>query len=69
MKKNEIYIGLDVDDTQYHGSALNSETGCQCRSSFPHPVSVNLIGDQPTRISPPWILAAARGVSWRAPVV
>ena len=27
MKQNIIYIGLDVDDTQYHGSALNKSTG------------------------------------------
>ncbi len=22
MKQNIVYVGLDVDDTQYHGSAL-----------------------------------------------
>ncbi len=27
MKQNIIYVGLDVDDTQYHGSALNKTTG------------------------------------------
>lgn len=27
MKQNIIYIGLDVDDTQYHGSAFSKETG------------------------------------------
>ena len=27
MKQNIIHIGLDVDDTQYHGSALNKSTG------------------------------------------
>ena len=27
MKQNVIHIGLDVDDTQYHGSALNKSTG------------------------------------------
>ena len=27
MKKNLIYIGLDVDDTQYHGAAFDKETG------------------------------------------
>ena len=27
MKKNIIHIGLDVDDNQYHGSALNKITG------------------------------------------
>jgi len=27
MKQNIIHIGLDVDDTQYHGSALNHTTG------------------------------------------
>ncbi len=38
MNKNVIYIGLDVDDTQYHGSALNTETGevisFKCRPSL-----------------------------------
>ena len=27
MKRNIIHIGLDVDDTQYHGSAFNKDTG------------------------------------------
>ena len=27
MKQNIIHIGLDVDDTQYHGSAFNKDTG------------------------------------------
>ncbi len=27
MKRNIIYVGLDVDDTKYHGSALNKNTG------------------------------------------
>ena len=27
MKQNILHIGLDVDDTQYHGSALNQITG------------------------------------------
>ncbi len=27
MKQNIIHIGLDVDDKQYHGSALNKATG------------------------------------------
>ena len=27
MKQKIVYIGVDVDDTQYHGSALNKETG------------------------------------------
>ena len=27
MDMNVIYVGLDVDDTQYHGSALNKDTG------------------------------------------
>ena len=26
MKQNIIHIGLDVDDTQYHGSALVKDT-------------------------------------------
>ncbi len=27
MNQNIIHIGLDVDDTQYHGAAFNKETG------------------------------------------
>jgi hypothetical protein len=27
MNKKVVYVGLDVDDTQYHGAALNKETG------------------------------------------
>ena len=27
MKQNILYVALDVDDTQYHGSALNKDTG------------------------------------------
>jgi len=26
MKQNIIHIGLDVDDTQYHGAAFNKGT-------------------------------------------
>jgi transposase len=35
---NIIYVGLDVDDNQYHGSALNKQTGevitFQCRPTL-----------------------------------
>jgi len=27
MKRNIIYVGLDVDETQYHGTALDKNTG------------------------------------------
>jgi hypothetical protein len=27
MNQNTIYIGIDVDDFRYHGSALNPRTG------------------------------------------
>ena len=27
MNQNILYVGLDVDDTQYHGSAFNKATG------------------------------------------
>ncbi len=27
MKQSIVYVGLDVDDTQYHGSALHTTTG------------------------------------------
>ncbi|HED12156.1 MAG TPA: hypothetical protein ENI62_00600 [Gammaproteobacteria bacterium] len=27
MKHNIFYVGLDVDDTQYHGSALDKNSG------------------------------------------
>ena len=38
MDMKVIYVGLDVDDTQYHGSALNKDTGevitFQCRPTL-----------------------------------
>jgi hypothetical protein len=38
INQNVIYSGLDVDDTQYYGSALNMETGevitCKCRPTL-----------------------------------
>jgi hypothetical protein len=27
MTKKIVYVGIDVDDAQYHGSALNKDTG------------------------------------------
>ena len=27
MKQRRVYVGLDVDDTQDHGSAFNKDTG------------------------------------------
>ena len=27
MNRKIVYVALDVDDTQYHGSAFNKETG------------------------------------------
>lgn len=27
MNQNVVYVGLDVDDVQYHGSALDRHTG------------------------------------------
>ena len=27
MQLTRLYVGLDVDDTRYHGSALNKNTG------------------------------------------
>jgi hypothetical protein len=27
MHKNILHVGLDVDDTQYHGSDFNKQTG------------------------------------------
>ena len=27
MNPNILHVGLDVDDTQYHGSAFNQQTG------------------------------------------
>ncbi|MEW8626778.1 MAG: hypothetical protein AB2551_13565 [Candidatus Thiodiazotropha sp.] len=27
MNQNVLHIGFDVDDTLYHGAALNTETG------------------------------------------
>ena len=38
MQQNIIHIGLDVDDTQYHGSVFNKDTGevidFQCRPTL-----------------------------------
>ncbi len=38
MNRNEIYVGTDVDDVHYHGSALNKATGevleFQCRPTL-----------------------------------
>jgi hypothetical protein len=38
MNKKLIYIGLDVDDTQYHGAGFDKETGeivsFQCRPTL-----------------------------------
>jgi hypothetical protein len=38
MNQTRVYVGLDVDDTQYHGSALNKGTGEVIR--FPMPADV-----------------------------
>ena len=35
MKQNILYVGLDVDDIQYHGSALNKDTGEVCDFKCP----------------------------------
>ena len=38
MKQTILYVGLDVDDTQYHGSAFDQHTGAvldfQCRPTL-----------------------------------
>ena len=38
MNQNEIYVGIDVDDVRYHGSALDKRTGevldFQCRPTL-----------------------------------
>ena len=38
MNRNVIYVGLNVDDTQHHGSALDKDTGevitFQCRPTL-----------------------------------
>jgi hypothetical protein len=38
MNQTIVYVGLDVDDTQYHGSALDKHTGevmdFQCRPTL-----------------------------------
>ena len=40
MSQHVIYVGVDVDDVRYHGSALDKRTGevldFQCRATF-HP--------------------------------
>ena len=43
MQQNIIYVGLDVDDTQYHGSALDKKTGevitFKCRPTLKGPLN------------------------------
>ncbi len=38
MIENIVYVGIDVDDVRYHGSALNKRTGevlvFQCRPTL-----------------------------------
>ena len=38
MNQNVIYVGIDVDDARYHGSALDKQTGevldFQCRPTL-----------------------------------
>ncbi len=38
MKQNILHIGFDIDDAQYHGSALNHSTGevldFKCRANL-----------------------------------
>ena len=38
MKQTILYVGLDVDNTQYHGSAFDQHTGAgldfQCRPTL-----------------------------------
>ena len=38
MSQNVIYVGIDVDDVRYHGSALDKRTGdvldFQCRPTL-----------------------------------
>ena len=42
MKQNIVYVGLDVDDTQYHGSALDKTNGevitFKCRPTLKGPL-------------------------------
>ncbi|MCH8079857.1 MAG: hypothetical protein IIA06_08795 [Proteobacteria bacterium] len=44
MKQKIIYTGLDVDDTQYHGTALDKNTGevftFKCRPTSKSPLCV-----------------------------
>ena len=43
MNKKLIHIGLDVDDTQYHGAAFDKESGeivsFKCRPTISSPLS------------------------------
>ena len=36
MKQNIIHIGLDVDDTRYHGSALQKQGQKQAKTGTDH---------------------------------
>ena len=57
MHLNILYIGLDVEDTQYHGSAFNKDTGeaneFKCRPTLKglptdplSPCSIQYLGEQ-----------------------
>jgi hypothetical protein len=57
MNSNVVHVGLDVDDTQYHGAALNKATGelfhFKCR-----PTLKGLLVDLHPKLTPElhWIL-------------
>jgi hypothetical protein len=43
MNANVIYVGIDVDDAQYHGSALDRRTG-EVLSFYCRPTLKGLVG-------------------------
>jgi hypothetical protein len=63
MKQNILDIGLDVDDTQYHGSAFNKDTGAWYMYSWSPKWMLQVRGD--------WLSATIgdySGSLWDAPV-
>ena len=49
MNENVIYVGIDVDDVRYHGSALDKRTG-EVRAVSAFDGLIFTIGDGPSAI-------------------
>ena len=44
MNTNIVHVGLDVDDTQYHGSALDKNTGEVIEFEFCNDIYLSRLG-------------------------